>query len=70
MVIGRYLVFKGHVFWPAGGWGDFHSMWDDPEEARAAATLGENEWVHVLDVETMEIVYQATLDTVEKFEVN
>jgi hypothetical protein len=71
----RYVVFGGDYYYPCGGWSDFRSSWERPEDACAEAerlvaheevTVGsytfnrsECDWVHVIDVETFIQIYDA-----------
>lgn len=54
---GRYLVFRGYIGLSKGGWGDFWDSFDTLEGARYAAdSLSYDEWWHIVDSETSQIV--------------
>ena len=50
----RYLVFAFDTYQEIGGWGDFQSDHDEPEEALVAAKKLRERWdqVFVVDLET------------------
>jgi hypothetical protein len=63
----RYVIFKGPVYYPGGGWEDFHALYDTKPEAtrevkalKATAYKGDdgcwhcaNDWIQLLDTKTM-----------------
>lgn len=55
----RYLVFFGNAFYPIGGWADFYSSFDTPEEARKVAidlVSHRGDWYQVVDSQNGEII--------------
>lgn len=63
----RYLVFSGLKYYPSGGWGDFHSSYEDRIEAfkcaqQIKAVEGWGTWAHVVDIELMAIVHIQPFD--------
>lgn len=59
----RYLLFGGEDYYPLGGWDDFRDSFDSAEEA-CDLPLGRNvDWAHVVDTETMSVVYQRTSES-------
>lgn len=63
MTQGRFALFGGSLYYPAGGWFDFiarHATADDAR-AHAADLLGddawsETQWATIVDLDTNEIV--------------
>jgi hypothetical protein len=54
--IKRYAAFSGSNYYPDGGWDDFVGTYDTLEEARMAQRPNDNDWQHVVDLETGEKV--------------
>ena len=62
----RYALFAGNFYYPCGGWGDFESAFDTIDDAKAAGSAelqirggaysNEQDWYHVVDLQTGEIV--------------
>jgi len=58
----RYLVFAGYEHYPRGGAGDIASFSNSLKDAHEqfkelSENEEENDWVHVLDTDTMKCVY-------------
>ena len=52
----RYLVFRGEVCYPGGGWHDYFGDADTIEEATAMmGAPHEWAWAHIVDTETTKI---------------
>lgn len=67
----RFLVFGGLTYYPSGGWEDYIGRFPTIEAAKAfsAEWLETNgmgwlkgDWVHIVDVETGETVYDRHRD--------
>lgn len=56
----RYLLFAGGIYYPTGGWDDYKATADSLEELyiKGAEYKAEYKWFHVVDTQTMEIVYK------------
>lgn len=56
----RFLLFAGDHYYPAGGWVDFKDSFLTLENAKdaAAKTYAREDWYHIIDTETGEIVDQ------------
>lgn len=50
----RYLLFSGNTYYASGGWKDYKSDHETQEEAEAFGKNSEDDWWHVVDIETME----------------
>lgn len=50
---GRYLLFGGDVYYPAGGWDDFRGAFETIEAATAEGYRRKFDWFHVVDRETL-----------------
>ena len=49
----RYLLFRGDIYYPAGGWDDFKGSFDTLVEAAEEATKDSSfDWWHVVDSHT------------------
>lgn len=62
-MMGRYLVFAGHFYYPSGGWDDFKGSFDSLKDAKKQArdTFDKGcDWYHVVDSVTQRIVTQDT----------
>ena len=63
----RFLVFAGNNYYPGGGWTDFRKDADTIEAARELAEVrgvyGTSDWVHVVDTQTGEIVWERNRDS-------
>lgn len=57
----RYFVFRGHNYYPAGGWSDFASSFDTTEEAYKFLTTnkGDYDWCQIVDTETERTIFNA-----------
>jgi hypothetical protein len=53
----RFLVFKGDIYYPSGGWGDFVNSCDDLNEAIKLAACTEFQWIQVVDSQSGEVVH-------------
>ena len=66
----KYLVFGGDYYYPSGGWEDFQGGFDSLDDAILSITKGKKnackhkgfksclqEWNHIVNSETGEIVY-------------
>lgn len=54
----KYALFGGLVYYPNGGWKDFHGFFDSLEaaEAKAQELFNDYAWYHILNMETLVIV--------------
>lgn len=53
----RFALFMGDTYYPAGGWGDFHSSYNLLEEAEEACkTMPDFDWAEIVDLESGEVV--------------
>lgn len=69
----KFLVFAGDGYYPGGGWGDFVACHETYDDARSAALtcaghgcngdIGVSDWSHVVDLNTMKIVFQVAGQT-------
>ena len=59
----KYLVFAGCDYYPSGGWGDFIGSYDVLQDALIKVIQFKNDWYHIVDRDTMNIV---ELDKVNK----
>ena len=62
-MIKQFLLFMGDVFYPKGGWEDFHSSYDDAEDAigvgvRTSEIQASRKWFQVVDRISGEIIHQ------------
>lgn len=59
----RYFLFSGDTFYPLGGWRDFCGAFRSLQEANEAfdeqGQVG-NDWAHIIDIQTMEMVREGT----------
>ncbi len=55
----RYLLFAGWNYYPGGGWEDFQGSFETIEDAENAMTR-ENDWHHIVDIQTSEMVRDTT----------
>lgn len=62
----RYLVFAGDTYYPAGGWGDYHSSHETMLEAQEVAKQANCDWWHVVDTETNRVVSQPAPEYTKK----
>ena len=57
----RFLLFAGDEYEPMGGWGDFVNDFSLLEDAISQSKIELkkifNDWVHVVDTQTKEVVY-------------
>lgn len=64
----RFLLFAGERYYPSGGWNDFVLDFDTAEDAafagrslaerrREQENLGHFSWWHVVDSQTLRVVY-------------
>lgn len=51
----RYIAFAGECYYPCGGMGDFQMRTANLDEAKKA--IKGADWGHILDLETMETIY-------------
>ena len=52
----KYLLFSGSHYYPEGGWNDFIGAYPTIELANEKIKITSNDWFHVVDIETMQIV--------------
>jgi hypothetical protein len=52
----RYLLFAGYNYYPSGGWDDFVGSYSDLMTALGAAANLRQDWWHIVDIVTMDIV--------------
>lgn len=51
----RYLLFVGDDYYPRGGFNDLRGVYDSIEDAQSYRFY-EDEWGHVVDMATLEII--------------
>jgi|SRR5882672_2307665 len=56
----RYALFTGENYYPNGGAWDFKCFGDTIEELKARADTSEDNWAHIAEVATMNIVLKCT----------
>lgn len=58
--IGRYLVFAGNRYYPAGGWEDCYASCKYLEAAKIVAThlMLTLDWAHVVNLDTDKIIFK------------
>jgi hypothetical protein len=56
----RYLLFSSMVYYPFGGWKDYHSDHESLESAKSSFVTIHDRFreSHIVDTATMEIVYR------------
>jgi hypothetical protein len=60
--VNRYLLFAGSVYYPSGGWDDFHADHANLESAIENGKFITNgaessyDWFHIVDLETGKVV--------------
>ena len=48
----RFLLFKGEIYYPCGGWDDFVGSFDTANEARAAiGKMDSYKWYQIIDAD-------------------
>lgn len=59
----RYLVFAGYYYYPSGGWDDFVDFAESIDIGiQKARNVDYNDWWHIVDSETMEVVRRSSDD--------
>lgn len=61
MIMKRYVLFAGSIYYPSGGGNDFREDFDDEQAARKALVDwlridGPLSWAHVWDTQTKTII--------------
>lgn len=54
----KYLLFAGYDYYASGGWRDFQGGYLTLDEAIAAGINSADDWMHIVDSETLTIVAQ------------
>ncbi len=52
----RFILFAGTNFYPDGGWCDYAGAFESVEAAKQALDTSYNDWAHVVDLTTGEMV--------------
>ena len=52
----RFLLFSGANYYPVGGWDDFKGAFDTVKEATDEGYRKGDDWFHVVDRETLELM--------------
>ncbi len=52
----RFLLFSGDTYYPYGGFWDCNHSFDSLEEAVSFAASKDDDWYHVVDIQTMKVV--------------
>lgn len=55
----RFLIFSYDQYYPGGGWGDFKGAADTIEEARTVAATLKDDFIEIVDLETLKEVVEA-----------
>ena len=56
MIMKKYLVFNGYVYYPRGGWSDFKESFRTLEEAQDYVKQWPGDWWQIVDADTGELV--------------
>jgi len=47
--MGRYFLFAGDFYYPAGGWSDFQGDYSSEDAAVAEGQRGDFDWLEIVD---------------------
>lgn len=72
--MGRYLLFAGDEYYPAGGWQDYKGRFDSVKEALKAAAGGTRnldfqgtwDWWQIVDLATGKMVAEGTSEVMPR----